>query len=92
MSTTIYRHEPAPVVYYNEPVYSSGYYNYGYHGLHGYHGYPAYSTIGGRRLSANVISEAPVVVNESALRSSYVAPLRTSYVASAPLRSSYYHA
>ena len=73
--------------YINQPLYGSSYANYGY---------PAYSGLGARRLSTGYISEAPVVYNEGAvrlvgdLRSSYVAPLRTSYVAGAPLRSSYY--
>lgn len=90
VSTRVYNQAPAIAYstrYVNQPLYSSGYVSYGY---------PAYSTLGTRRLSTGLITEAPVVINEapvvvSDLRSSsYIAPLRTSYVSSAPLRSSYY--
>lgn len=91
VSTVVYNQAPALAYstrYVNQPLYTSGYASYGY---------PAYSTLGTRRLSSGVLTDAPVVINDGTVRvvgdlrsSSYIAPLRTSYVSAAPLRSSYY--
>lgn len=99
VSTTVYSQAPTlgyATRYVNQPLYSSGYINQPLYSS-GYvnYGYPAYSTFGTRRLSTGYVTDAPVVINDAPivsgdLRTSYVAPLRTSYVAAAPLRSSYY--
>ena len=91
VSTVVYNQAPALAYstrYVNQPLYTSGYASYGY---------PTYSTLGTRRLSSGVLTDAPVVINDGTVRvvgdlrsSSYIAPLRTSYVSAAPLRSSYY--
>lgn len=87
-TSVVYNQAPALAYstrYVNQPLYSSGYVNYGY---------PTYSTLGTRRLSTGLVTDGAYVINEAPitigdLRSSYAAPLRTSYVSAAPLRSSY---